>query len=82
MLNVKFFSNFGVREKRLFGTGFGQLIMIGLSSQLLQFSSIHISMACWSRGMILASGARGPGFKSRTSPSFYVHLYIIKDHGR
>ena len=32
------------------------------------------SVARWSRGMICASDARGPGFKSRTSPKFLCDL--------
>ena len=32
-------------------------------------------MARWSRGMIRASDARGPGFKSRASPSLFLSAF-------
>ena len=37
-----------------------------------------VVMACWSSGMILALGVRGPGFKSRTSP-FLLQDMILQE---
>ena len=36
----------------------------------------HINLARWSRGMILAQGVRGPGFKSRKSSHFKLILLL------
>ena len=38
-------------------------------------------MAAWSSGMILASGARGPGLNSRSSPDSSVEYgYVVTEH--
>ena len=39
-----------------------------------------LQLAAWSSGMILASGARGPGFNSRSSPMESQHHLLRRDN--
>ena len=43
----------------------------------VKFSAHCSQVAWWSRGMIRASGARGPGFNSRPCPIFFLCYAVI-----
>jgi hypothetical protein len=45
---------------------------------LISFLSVWLSV--WSRGMIPALGAGGPGFDSRNRPKFLIHFSVNRNY--
>ena len=57
--------------------GFQKELMLSVGRCLINWATVHypffldgLTMAVWSNGMILAQGARGPGFNSQPNPFF------------
>ena len=47
------------------------IVILSFSTRFGERNEV-VSLAVWSSGMILASGARGPGFNSQNSPVAYA----------
>lgn len=56
---------------------FKSLQLYHISVSDLSFVAVNDYQASWSRGMIPALGAGGPGFKSRRGPIIFVKITFV-----